>query len=363
MKMFRHRHEVDSALVERAYKYLRNGDYSKADNLFRWVLDSKPSDVNALLGRLMCERSKMVEEDLQHCEKPLNHSPYYSEIMKNGNEDVCKRLKEYNTVILRRYEKKIQMLDEQNKAYLMKRDAIELEIASGKTDRRIKKYERSLKRHERKQRLFNMFERLCSFVCKLFVWIILPVAAFACAQKVVGESDTINLLEVLQELKKNHFFELTLFVCGIITSIIHQKNENNEEDKDFGRLSRRINGAEVLLLWPAMGALDSGAFFIVYAVQTASFQNDPFNSLLYILLFSIVSAVLAIIINAIIRLILIIPFWIIMPKSKPFDQDTSSDARDPTARLRDLNVKLSSNHHLIADINKEIQEMQRSIYQ
>lgn len=85
---------VNSPLLERAFMFLEDGDYARADEFFEQVLNLEPKNAQAYLGKLMAELHVRKRESLKDCEKPFDHSEYYEKTLRFADENLKKELTE-----------------------------------------------------------------------------------------------------------------------------------------------------------------------------------------------------------------------------------------------------------------------------
>ncbi len=74
-----------AALIERAFMFLEDGDFEKADEFCEQVLNQEPKNPSAYLGKLMAELNVKKREDLKHCAKPFDGSGNYKKLARFGD--------------------------------------------------------------------------------------------------------------------------------------------------------------------------------------------------------------------------------------------------------------------------------------
>ena len=80
------------ALLERAFMFLEDGDWAKADIYCESVLDQDPKCAEAYLGKLMAEVKVRKKEDLSKAKEPLGESDNYSKVMRFADETLRESL-------------------------------------------------------------------------------------------------------------------------------------------------------------------------------------------------------------------------------------------------------------------------------
>lgn len=80
------------ALLERAFMFLEDGDWAKADIYCESVLDQDPKCAEAYLGKLMAEVKVHKKEDLSKAKEPLDQSDNYSKVMRFADESLRESL-------------------------------------------------------------------------------------------------------------------------------------------------------------------------------------------------------------------------------------------------------------------------------
>ena len=70
------------ALLERAFLFLEDGDYSKADEYFERVLDSDPKNAHAYVGKLCVELKIKKEASLERQRKPFDDMANYQKALR-----------------------------------------------------------------------------------------------------------------------------------------------------------------------------------------------------------------------------------------------------------------------------------------
>lgn len=75
-------------LLERAFMFLEDGDWDKADIYCESVLDQNPKCAEAYLGKLMAEVEIRKKEDLSKAKEPLDQSDNYRKVMRFADESL-----------------------------------------------------------------------------------------------------------------------------------------------------------------------------------------------------------------------------------------------------------------------------------
>ena len=88
-----------SSLLKRAFIYLLDENFSRADKYLDKVLDIKPENSMAWLGKLMVEKKVKKYPDLVHCKTPINNSRNYKKAIHFGDEKLKALLKGYSEEI------------------------------------------------------------------------------------------------------------------------------------------------------------------------------------------------------------------------------------------------------------------------
>lgn len=92
-------------LLKRAFMFLEDRDWAKADDFCEQVLNLDPENGEAYLGKLMAELRVNKEDNLVNCAYPFDQSNNYQKIMRYGDASLVSRLKGYIESINERNEK------------------------------------------------------------------------------------------------------------------------------------------------------------------------------------------------------------------------------------------------------------------
>lgn len=93
-----------SPLLKRAFMFLEDGEWSKADDFCEQVLNQDPENAQAYLGKLMAELCVRRQEDLPNCEQPFNNSNNYKKAVRFGSDQFKEMLSGYIEHIIERNE-------------------------------------------------------------------------------------------------------------------------------------------------------------------------------------------------------------------------------------------------------------------
>ena len=80
------------ALLERAFMFLEDGDWAKADIYCESVLDQEPKCAEAYMGKLMAEVKVRKKADLSKAKEPLDQTDNYSKVMRFADESLRESL-------------------------------------------------------------------------------------------------------------------------------------------------------------------------------------------------------------------------------------------------------------------------------
>lgn len=76
-------------LLKRAFMFLEDGEWNKADDFCEQVLNQEPENAQAYLGKLMAEFRVRRKEDLPNCEQPFDTSNNYLKAVRFGDEKLA----------------------------------------------------------------------------------------------------------------------------------------------------------------------------------------------------------------------------------------------------------------------------------
>ena len=108
-----------ASLLERAFMFLEDGDWTEADRYCDRVLDIEPKCAEAYLGKLMAELEVREQEQLRDQKEPFDQESNYQKVIRFGDESLKKTVAGYIEHIQIRNEKeRLQGLyDEASRLY------------------------------------------------------------------------------------------------------------------------------------------------------------------------------------------------------------------------------------------------------
>ncbi|MBQ9038540.1 MAG: TIR domain-containing protein [Clostridia bacterium] len=81
-------------LLKRAFMFLEDGDFVKADNFCEQVLNIDPENGRAYLGKLMSQLKVRREADLRNVPQPFDREKHYEKIMRFSDDALKKQLED-----------------------------------------------------------------------------------------------------------------------------------------------------------------------------------------------------------------------------------------------------------------------------
>ena len=99
-----HSQPTAESLIKRAFLFLEDEEWERADIYCEKVLDMDPECAEAYLGKLMISQFVRREEELSKLKYTLKENPYYEKTIRFANSDLRSRLEEYERVIEARRE-------------------------------------------------------------------------------------------------------------------------------------------------------------------------------------------------------------------------------------------------------------------
>ena len=75
-------------LLKRAFMFLEDGEWDKADDFCEQVLNQDPENAQAYLGKLMASLRVSHQEDLKDCEEPFDSSNYFRKALRFADEQL-----------------------------------------------------------------------------------------------------------------------------------------------------------------------------------------------------------------------------------------------------------------------------------
>lgn len=89
-------------LLERAFMFLEDGDFSSAEEYCEKVLDIDPKCAEAYLGKLMAILKVRKKDDLKNCAEPFDKNSNYQKTIRFGDDTLKKELAGYIEYIITR---------------------------------------------------------------------------------------------------------------------------------------------------------------------------------------------------------------------------------------------------------------------
>ena len=91
-------------LLKRAFMFLEDGDFERADDFCEQVLNQDPECVRAYLGKLMAELRVNTQDKLKDCAEPFDHFNNYQKTLRFCDESLKNTLEGYIDYIKKRNE-------------------------------------------------------------------------------------------------------------------------------------------------------------------------------------------------------------------------------------------------------------------
>lgn len=91
-----------ATFLKRAFMFLEDENWSKADEYCEKVLDLDPENAQAYLGKLMAEVHAHKQEDLKNCSKAFESLNNYQKILRFADTNLAETLKSYNNDVKKR---------------------------------------------------------------------------------------------------------------------------------------------------------------------------------------------------------------------------------------------------------------------
>jgi TolA-binding protein len=91
-----------SALLTRAFLFIEEESFDKADNYLEVVLNQEPENAQAYLGKLMVELRVKCKKDLVNCDTPFDCSKNYQKIVRFADKSLIDELEGYIFIIKER---------------------------------------------------------------------------------------------------------------------------------------------------------------------------------------------------------------------------------------------------------------------
>ena len=113
-----------TALLDRGFMALEDGEWQKADDFFEQVLNFDAKLAEAYLGKLMAELQVKTKEDLKNSKTPFDDNNQYKKVIRFGNENLKSELEGYIAYIKDRNEKQHKEKVYQNAMFAMNENTI-----------------------------------------------------------------------------------------------------------------------------------------------------------------------------------------------------------------------------------------------
>ena len=84
------------ALLKRAFLFLEEAEWQRADELLEKVLNINPENAQAYLGKLIIDVKVKKEEELGECSEQLSDYPNYQKTIRFADEELKQKLRKYN---------------------------------------------------------------------------------------------------------------------------------------------------------------------------------------------------------------------------------------------------------------------------
>lgn len=97
-----------SALLNRAFLFIEEESFDKADNYLEAVLNQEPENAQAYFGKLMVELHVKCKEDLINCDTPFDSSKNYQKVVRFADTVIVDELNGYISIIKERCEAKAE---------------------------------------------------------------------------------------------------------------------------------------------------------------------------------------------------------------------------------------------------------------
>lgn len=84
------------AILKRAFLFLEDGDFDRADTYLENILDNDPENARAYVGKLMIDYKVKTVDDLKNAEESFENNGNYIKALRFGDEDLKIELKKQN---------------------------------------------------------------------------------------------------------------------------------------------------------------------------------------------------------------------------------------------------------------------------
>ncbi len=102
------------SMLKRAFMFLEEAEWTKANDLLEKVLNIEPENVKAYIGKLMIEVSVNREQNLANRAIDFSNSSNYKKALRFADNELKQRLEEYNTSSLNKFKQMEKELREKN---------------------------------------------------------------------------------------------------------------------------------------------------------------------------------------------------------------------------------------------------------
>ncbi len=131
-------------LLERAFMFLEDGNFAKADDFCEQVLNLDPKNAKAYVGKLMVELQVKTQENLKNCAEPFDDNNNYQKAIRFADENLKNELIGYNEYIRNRIEEELRKKEEQ----LQRKEELEI----------LRKYKTALDKMKSAEKLRDLDE-------------------------------------------------------------------------------------------------------------------------------------------------------------------------------------------------------------
>jgi len=212
------------AYLKRAFQFLNEETWDKADAYLEKALDIAPECAEAFMGKLMLEFRVMHEAQLGLQYRPISASKNYRKVMQYGDPGIRQRLENYNRQVEQRIAtRKAQMaeLEDKKQAVLaevqrsnqiMNEHHQRFAAAEQQVKERAEQYlQAQMQKAELEQKYIKL--RASSGNTAIPLWILLPIIAVCVILWLVGGSEQTSLAFICLAIGA-----VTLIVSGVRTS-------------------------------------------------------------------------------------------------------------------------------------------------
>lgn len=103
----------EASLLERAFLFIEDGDFVKADKYLERVLDINPKCAKAYIGKLLCNLKLRKTEDLGKQARFLTSYDYYNKAKQFADADEAQAYQKLNSEIIARHEANIRKREQE----------------------------------------------------------------------------------------------------------------------------------------------------------------------------------------------------------------------------------------------------------